>query len=136
MPPALAALFTTGELAVLRIVADEVREKGRCNPTYGELAARAGVCRRTALNTLRRAGRLGLLHIEVRPRPGRKNLTNVVTILSREWKAWIERGGRGSGARNDSSKSPFSRSAIRGVQKFSPYGPLESPPAARPCHGR
>jgi hypothetical protein len=136
MPPALAAQFTTGELAVLRIVADEVREKGRCDRTYGELAARAGVCRRTAMNALKRAARLGLLHIEVRPRPGRKNLTNVVTILSREWKGWIERGGQGGRAKHDSSKSHVFLSAMRGVQKFSPYGPLESPPAARPCHGR
>jgi hypothetical protein len=42
MPPALAAKFTTEELAVLRIVADEVWDKGWCDRTYAELAARAG----------------------------------------------------------------------------------------------
>ena len=30
MPPALASRFTTGQLAVLRIVADEVAAKGAC----------------------------------------------------------------------------------------------------------
>jgi hypothetical protein len=129
MPPALAAQFTTGELAVLRIVTDEVRGKGRCDRTLGELAARAGVGISTTKNAVRRAGRLGLLHVEFRPRPGRKNLTNVITILSREWKAWIERGGQGGRAKRDSSKSPVFLSAIRGSQKFDPY-PASS--ASRP----
>jgi hypothetical protein len=91
MPPALAARLTTGELAVLRIVADEVRDKGRCDGTYAELAARAGVGRTTARNAGRTAARLGLVHIEERPRPGRKHLANVVQIFSREWRAWIDR---------------------------------------------
>src|SRR4051812_10176103 len=46
MPPGLAERFTTSELAVLRIVGDEVREKGCCGRTLAELAARAG-CGRT-----------------------------------------------------------------------------------------
>jgi hypothetical protein len=91
MPPALAAQFTTGELAVLRIVADEVRDKGRCDRTYAELAARAGVGRTTARNAVRTAGRLGFLHIEERPRPGRKHLANVVQVVSLEWRAWLDR---------------------------------------------
>jgi len=48
MPPALAAKFTQGELAVLRIVADEVRRTGSCVRTVAEIAARAGVCRANA----------------------------------------------------------------------------------------
>jgi hypothetical protein len=87
----IAARFTTGELAVLTIVADEVRDKGRCDRTYAEIAARAGVGRTTARNAVRTAGRIGLLHIEERPRPGRKHLANVVQITSREWRAWIDR---------------------------------------------
>jgi hypothetical protein len=98
MPPRLAAQFTTGELAVLRVVADEVRDKGMCDRTYAEMAARAGVCRRTALNAIRRAGRLGFVHIEERPRPGRKHLANVVRIASKDWRLWIDLKGRG-GAR-------------------------------------
>ena len=35
MPPALAARFTTGELAVLRIVADEVQGAGPVRAAHG-----------------------------------------------------------------------------------------------------
>src|SRR4051812_24027795 len=40
MPPALASKFTVSELAVLRIVGDEVRERGCCDRTVDEIAAR------------------------------------------------------------------------------------------------
>ena len=53
MPPALASRFTTGEQAVLRIVADEVREHGMCDCSLAEIAARAGVCRTLAKRALR-----------------------------------------------------------------------------------
>ena len=111
MPPQLAASFTTGELAVLRIIADEVREHGQCDRTLGEIAARAGVCRATAQNALRHAARLGLLTIEERRRSGRSNLPNVVRITSREWLAWLARGPKGGGSKifSPTDKSDFSR---------------------------
>ena len=111
MPPQLAASFTTGELAVLRIIADEVREHGQCDRTLGEIAARAGVCRATAQNALRHAARLGLLTIEERRRSGRSNLPNVVRITSREWLAWLARGPKGGGSKISSptDKLDFSR---------------------------
>jgi hypothetical protein len=80
MPPQLAASFTTSELAVLRIITDEVREHGQCDRTLGEIAARAGVCRATAQNALRHAARLGLLTIEERRRSGRPSLPNVIRM--------------------------------------------------------
>ncbi len=111
MPPQLAASFTTGELAVLRIIADEVRNHGQCDRTLGEIAARAGVCRATAQNALRHAARLGLLTIEERRRSGRSNLPNVVRITSREWLAWLARGPKGGGSKISAptDKSGFSR---------------------------
>jgi hypothetical protein len=48
--------------------------------------------------------RIGLLHIEERPRPGRKHLANVVQVASREWRAWIDR-------RPARPKEPIPRSA-------------------------
>ena len=42
MPPGLACKFTVAELAVLRIVGDEVRGQGACARTIDEIAARAG----------------------------------------------------------------------------------------------
>jgi hypothetical protein len=92
MPPSLASLFTTGELAALRIVADETRERGACRLTLGEIASRAGVCVTTARNALRAAARGGLATIEERRRDKRPNLANVVRIVSREWTTWIARG--------------------------------------------
>lgn len=94
MPPAMAAAYTVGELAVLRVVGDEVVAHGACDRSLAELAARAGVCRKLAQLTLRLAARDGLVTIERRPRPGRKNLSNVVRIISAEWSAWLKRGAR------------------------------------------
>lgn len=94
MPPALAALFTTGELAALRIVADAVRDRGVCMLALGEIAARAGICVTTARNAMRLAAQEGVLTIEERRRDKRPNLPNVVRIISQEWRSWIERGRR------------------------------------------
>jgi len=96
MPPALACKFTVSELAVLRIIGDEVRQHGRCDRCVDEIAARAGVCRRMVQNTIREAARLGLLTIEERRREGRRNLPNVIRIVSKEWSSWLARGGRSS----------------------------------------
>jgi hypothetical protein len=97
MPPQLASQFTTGELAVLRLVADEVRIKRHCMLTLGELAARAGVGITTARNAIHEAAGHGYLTIEERRRDKRPNLSNVVRIVSREWLVWIERGRRNLG---------------------------------------
>src|SRR3954468_13660354 len=94
MPPALACKFTVSELAVLRIVSDEVRQHGQCARCVDELAARAGVCRSMVKNAVREAARLGLLTIEERRRKGRRNLPNVVRIVSKEWTTWLAKGGR------------------------------------------
>jgi len=94
MPPALACKFTVSELAVLRIIGDEVRQHGHCDRCVDELAARAGVCRRMVQTALREAARLGLLTVEERRREGRRNLPNVIRIVSKEWITWLTRGGR------------------------------------------
>src|SRR4051794_13641078 len=96
MPPALACKFTVSELAVLRIIGDEVRQHGLCERCVDELAARAGVCRRMVQNAIREAARLGLLTIEERRRSGRRNLPNVIRIISKEWMTWLSRAGRSS----------------------------------------
>src|SRR3954465_14057562 len=94
MPPALACKFTVSELAVLRIIGDEVRHHGQCARCVDEIAARAGVCRRMVQTALREAARLGLLTIQERRREGRRNLPNVVRIVTKEWASWLKRGGR------------------------------------------
>jgi hypothetical protein len=94
MPPALACKFTVSELAVLRIVRDEVRQHGQCDRCVDEIAAWAGVCRSMVKNAIREAARLGLLTVQERRRQGRRNLPNVVRIISKEWTMWLTRGGR------------------------------------------
>lgn len=97
MPAAMACQWTTGELAVLKIVADEAGPNGTCALTLGEIAARAGVCRKLAQTTMRRAKRHGLLAVEERRVKGRPNLPNLVRIVSREWRAWLSRKPRREG---------------------------------------
>src|SRR5215203_832089 len=110
MPPALACKFTVSELAVLRIVGDEVRQHGHCDRCVDELAARAGVCRSMVKNAIREAARLGLLTVEERRREGRRNLPNVVRIVSKEWTSWLARGGRSS---RPSAKPPIGCKKMR-----------------------
>lgn len=96
LPPQLAAHFTTGQLAVMRVVSDEMRDRGQCAITIAEIAARAGVCRALVQQALHVAANLGLLTVQERRRLGRKNLPNLVRIISREWLAWIKRGPKPS----------------------------------------
>lgn len=99
MPPALACRFTTGELAVLRIVADEHRDRGSCTLCLDAIAARAGVSRSLAKAAIKQARRLGMVEVVERRRTGAKSLPNVVRVVDREWLAWIARGKR-IGGRN------------------------------------
>ena len=109
MPPQLASQFTTGELAVLRLVADEARAKRHCMLTLGELAARAGVGITTARNAIHEAAGHGYLTIEERRCDKRPNLSNVVRVVSREWLVWIERGRRNSSADREKAKASASQ---------------------------
>nr|WP_299501533.1 hypothetical protein [uncultured Rhizobium sp.] len=95
LPPALAAGFTTGQLATLRIVADEVRAHGCCTLSLAEISARAGVCVTLARNAIRLAANDGLAVIVERRRHGRPSLTNVIRIISQQWIQWIRRGAQG-----------------------------------------
>jgi hypothetical protein len=113
LPPSIACKFTVGELAALRIVTDEVRERGHCDRTIAEIAARAGICRTTAQNAIRAAAAMGLLTVQERRREGQKNLPNVVRIVSREWLQWIKRGVQATGG-------PVSKSI--GFKKTDPTG--------------
>lgn len=94
IPARIAASFTTGELAVLTVIAVEVMRRGRCELTIDHLAALAGVGRTSAQNALRLAQRQGLITVSERRRPGRPSLPNVVTVISQEWKSWIAHRGR------------------------------------------
>ena len=123
MPPALARCYTTGELAVLRIVADEWRDGGVCELAVDTIAARAGVSRRKAQGAIRLAESDGLLLIQERARPGDRHLPNAIRILSREWQAWIAHGRRERVQKNAPHGYQRSNSA-----KTSPTEPLKGLP--------
>jgi hypothetical protein len=93
LPPAVRSDFTEGERAVLAVVGEQWKRKGLCDLAIDGIAALAGVSRTTVQNALRKARDPSrpLISVEERPQAGRKNLTNVVRILSREWLAWMRR---------------------------------------------
>ena len=89
VPAKIAAAFTVGEIAVLTVIARQHQRTGVCALPVDAIAALAGVCRTTVQNAMRQARLLGLVLVKERRIPGRKSLTNVVTIISKEWLAWI-----------------------------------------------
>jgi hypothetical protein len=97
MPPQLRGAYTECERAVLYIVAREVKQRGICDLSVGQIAAEAGVCVRTVQNAVAEAVRQGDLCREERERRGyrRQNDTNVLRIMSQEWLAWLKRGPLG-----------------------------------------
>lgn len=118
LPPALACKFTVAEIAVLRVVGDECRDKGRCERTLDELAARAGCCRSSARNALRAARQHGLVDIEERRVPGRRSLPNLVRVVSSEWMMWLRRGPRReAGDSGQESERLSDRRLIEGLPK-------------------
>lgn len=138
MPPALAARFTTGELASLKIVADEMALRGDCRLSLGEIAARAGVCVSTVRNALRAARSEGLLTIEERPRRGLPSLTNIVRIVAREWREWIARRRPGGGRKipERTGKESFSERPTHCVRQGAALGEKGAGPQRPPDRRR
>lgn len=97
LPPALAARFTTGELSVLKVIADEIRMRGVCELHVDAIAARAGVSPSTMRNARRTAEQLGYISVEERRRQGQRNDTNRIMITDPSWQAWIKKDQRSEG---------------------------------------
>ncbi len=95
MPAKIAASFTVGEVAVLTVIARQCQRGGTCNLAIDAIAALAGVTRTVVKTAMREARRLGLILVRERRIPGRKSLTNVVTVISKDWAGWLKLiGGR------------------------------------------
>jgi hypothetical protein len=92
MPDSLRHYYTEGQRAVLCIVAGEIKRTGVCDLPIDKIAALAGVCRTTVQTAMHEARRLKHIKITERPVHGRKNLPNLVEVISREWLTWIKRG--------------------------------------------
>lgn len=92
MPDTIRHHYTEGERAALSVIACEVKHHGVCDLPIDRIAAVAGVSRTTVQNAIREARQLGHLAIQMRAQQGRKNLTNLVRVVSPEWMAWLKRG--------------------------------------------
>jgi hypothetical protein len=91
LPDTMRHHYTEGERAGLCVVAGEVKRHGICDLSIKEISDRAGVGRTTVQNALHEARRRGHVQVTERPRRGAKSDTNVVTIVSAEWRDWIKR---------------------------------------------
>ena len=100
LPPPLAARFTWGEVAVMRIIGDECRAHGCCSLHIDAIAARAGVHRTTVQNALREGQGRGespgipIISVQERRIRGQRSLTNIIRIVSRDWSDWLRKGPR------------------------------------------
>ena len=93
VPAKIAASFTMAELAVLTVIARQCQRTGVCTLHIDAIAALAGCSRTTVKNALRQARLRGLILVKERRIPGLPSLTNVVTIISKEWIGWLKLGG-------------------------------------------
>jgi hypothetical protein len=127
LPPSIAANYTVGEQAVLRVVADEWLAHGVCDLSRNEIASRAGVSHALAKRTLLMVERHGLISVKRRPRSGRKHLTNITHIVRAEWIDWLNKGNRKVRAMQNCflAKPDFPRA--RGVQKAPPRAQVRNP---------
>ena len=129
IPSKIAAGFTQGENAVLTVIGRQCQRGGACTLHIDAIAALAGVCRTVVKNALRAARAGGLLLVRERRIPGRKSLTNVVTIISREWSAWLRIGGRFMPSAADSRFKKRDSAPLRGhplVESDRPVGREEA----------
>jgi hypothetical protein len=143
VPSKIAAGFTQGESAVLSVIGRQCQRGGACTLHIDAIAALAGCSRSLVKNALRAARAGGLLMVKERRIPGRKSGTNVVTVISREWSAWLRLGmigGRNLTSTPDSNKKEGKSEPLRGsslVESGRPNRPergLRGGEAAPPAH--
>lgn len=92
VPARVAAGFTTGEVAVLAVIAIEHKRHGRCDLTVGEIGRAANACRTLVQNAIREAERWGIITVERRKVARDRNLPNVIRITNGTWLAWLRLG--------------------------------------------
>ena len=92
VPARIAASFTMAELAVLTVIGRQCQRASACVLPVDAIAALAGCSRSTVKNAMRQAKLLGLILVKERRVPGRKSLTNIVSIISKEWLGWLKLG--------------------------------------------
>lgn len=123
MPKSISNHFRTpAQMAVLVILARELRRFGSCTLSLDEIGDKASCHRNTARGVLKHAMALGAVKMEERRQKGAKSLTNVVTVdlesdLGRELQRWLDGSRKGEGigykgifpSRDRSIESSFKR---------------------------
>ncbi len=117
LPDDLLSHYTEGQRAVLCVVGFEIMDHGSCDLAVDAIAAKAGVGHTTVQTTMHEARRLGHLTILERPRPGKKNLTNIVRISSQEWLAWLKRASSRARFIGSNSLKMVSATKIKDLRK-------------------
>ena len=117
LPDDLLIYYTEGQRAVLCVVSFEIIDHGSCDLAVDAIAAKAGVGHTTVQTTMHEARRLGHLTILERPRPGKKNLTNIVRISSQEWLDWLRRASSKARFIGSNSLKIVSATKIRDLRK-------------------
>jgi predicted transcriptional regulator len=85
--------YSTGEMAVLMVIAYDIAKFGSCTRCVPEIARLAGGSETTVRVTVRKAVDLGHMYKEERREsPDVPNDTNVLTPRNLGWSAWIARG--------------------------------------------
>jgi hypothetical protein len=121
MPAALRSAYTEGQAAALAVIAKEAQAEGDCRLPLDKVAALAGVCRTIVQSALHEARRLGHVTITERPQRGRKSLTNIVAIISPEWRAWLRLGAPrqgGIGSKFSKTANPTMKSSLEAPKKI------------------
>lgn len=128
MPNVMAARFTTGELAVAKIISDEWLAHGVCDLSVNEIAARSGTCRATTKRAIWLLEMMdGLITVERRPRSGRKHLTNIMRVVRHDWIVWLTRGDRRSAAAAACKRAKPDFRTLQRIRK-TPRGSIITPP--------
>jgi hypothetical protein len=93
IPVELTYQFTEGEMAVLKVIADEHVRHGTCRLSKDAIAELSCVSRSVVKTAIRAADTAGLMR---REQSGRYTK---ITIISAKWKAWLDH--RGDAPRSD-----------------------------------
>lgn len=120
MPPAIACKFTQGEQAALAVIAVEVTKRNTCSLAIGAIAALAGVSESTVKRAIRQAKALGFVTVQERRLSRFRNDTNIIRIIAKAWRSWIEMRSAGGGVqrRTGMITSDPSRQKMRRQEPF------------------
>jgi hypothetical protein len=92
VPQQFSDKFTTSEKAALLVAGDEAVTRGCCTLCLDAIAARAGTCKTIVQEAFRKARQFCLLDVQERRRKGQRSLTNIVRIISKQWRRWLTKG--------------------------------------------